>query len=85
MDVEVTPHRDWFLCAGLSPHPESHKQGSKKEEYGSLHKGQDKSSSLNTNGCWGLILMLCLNSAPKTTQESACPDAEGSCPQLVFD
>lgn len=35
--------------------------------------------------CWGLVLMLCLNSAPKITQESACPDAEGPCPQLVFD
>ena len=34
--------------------------------------------------CWGLILMLCLNSAPNITQESICSDAEGPCPQPVF-
>jgi hypothetical protein len=30
------------------------------------------------NYCWGLILMLWFN------RESACPNAESPCPQLVF-
>ena len=34
---------------------------------------------------WGLILMLCLNSAPKIIQESTSSDAESLCLQLVFD
>jgi hypothetical protein len=34
--------------------------------------------------CWGLVLMLCLNSAAKITKESACPDTESPCPNWLL-
>jgi hypothetical protein len=32
----------------------------------------------------GFALMLCLNSAPKITWESMCPDTEGPYPKLIL-